>query len=69
MTSHKQQTIKISATQGSLNANGVQTSFSASAKHTGDGIISGVGDVTEIFYLLTESADFLLLESGDKIEL
>jgi len=69
MTSHKQTILKISASQGSVNANGTQSTLSTSAKHTGDGIIQGISDITEIFYLLMESGDYLLKESGDRIRL
>ena len=69
MTSHKQTILRVSASQGSVNADADQTVFSISAKHTGDGIIQGVGDITEIFYLLMESGDYLLKESGDRIKL
>lgn len=67
MTSHKQTILKISASQGSVNVDGSQTTFSISAKHTGDGIITGVGDVGDL--MLKESGDYLLLESGDFIRL
>ena len=47
-----------------------QQLLKVSSKQTGDGIIQGVGDVTgDIFYLLMESGDYLLKESGDKIQL
>jgi len=67
MTSHKQTILQVSASQGSVSADAEQTIFSISAKHTGDGIIAGVGDVGDL--MLKESGDYLLLESGDFIRL
>ena len=67
MSEHQKYYRSSSTTSYSKTSN--TTEYSSSSVNTNEGLIAGIGDVIDVFYLLMESGDFLLQESGDRIEL